>query len=237
MLQVVCRLCRARIDVEPGASDPRCPKCGGRVLPDQLRAATAPKGPTGPTVAVACPSCLRILRSSGPVQACSYCGGEVDRQEGERLAVTLEGLEGRTTQRLLDGTAAAEIVADLGSGGISSERAWHFVDRLLSELPFERHKAWKEGRPVPPPPACDACGVPGGALVAHEAEWGVSPEELQRYRSGWGGFEGDFGDRRHYTRQALYHLCPRCAKTARTPEFAGGYPHRFGFRIEKFRKA
>lgn len=239
MLQLVCRLCRAKFEADPQAVEVRCPRCSGKVSPDQLRSAQAGAPAAMPPQTLACTRCLRILRVSGASPTCPYCGEGIDAAEGERLAAILGGLEGRVRDRLLAGDTASAIVADLTESGIDSERAWTFLDRHLGELPFERHKAWKEGAPVRPPSACDSCGMEafGGGLVAHEAIWNVTKEELQRYRSGWGGFEGDFEKRGNFTRPALYFLCPKCIKSAKSPDFADGYPYRFGFRMERFGKA
>lgn len=239
MLQLVCRLCRAKFEADPGAVEIRCPKCSGKVTQDQIRSAQAGAPAPVPPRTLACTHCLRILRTSGATPSCPYCGERIQAAEGERLAETLAGLENRVRDRLLAGDGAAAIVADLTESGIASDRAWTFVDRHLGDLPFERYKAWKEGRPVKAPAACDSCGLQavGGGLAPHEAVWNVTKEELQRYRSGWGGFEGEFEKRQSFMRNALYYLCPKCVKSARGPEFASGYPFRFGFRMERFAKA
>lgn len=236
MLQLVCRLCRAKFEADPGAAEVRCPKCSGKVTQDQLKSAQAGAPAPMPPRTLACTHCLRLLRVSGASPTCPYCGQGIDEAEGERLADLLGGLETRVRDRLLAGDGAPAIVADLTDSGIASERAWTYLDRHLADLPFERHKSWKESGRVQPPGACDSCGVHGG-LAPHEATWNVTKEELQRYRSGWGGFEGDFEKRGNFTRNALYYLCPKCVKTARSPEFASGYPYRFGFRMERFGKA
>jgi ssDNA-binding Zn-finger/Zn-ribbon topoisomerase 1 len=230
-MQVVCNLCRCRFEVEPGpGQEVRCPRCGGKVRQEQLKGAATGGAP--PLVRLGCPHCLRVIPqiSAG---SCPYCGQAVPEEQARRLGESLAGLDGRIKRRLLEGASASELVGEITALGATSEKAFAFVDRFVEELPFERHAAWKQGARPTPPPVCDSCGV-AAELSPHEAEWTLKPEELKRYSPGWGGFEGAYAEASTYARRALYYLCPRCAKNHRAPEFASGYPARFGYQIARF---
>lgn len=234
---LVCRLCRCRFDVAVGASreEVRCPRCQARIPSDLVERAHEATG-NEETPRVGCPRCLRLLRpSGGSPYTCSYCGTFIHAEEGQRLARLLDGLGARVRRALLEGHPPGEQVRSIVSLGIDEERASAYVDLRVSELPFERHVAWKQGKPVRPAACCDACGR-AAALQPFEVEWNARPEELQRYRTGWGGFEGEFSRATSYIRHALYYLCDPCRRVLRRPEFAGGYPARFGFRVRWSRR-
>ncbi|MEW6281725.1 MAG: hypothetical protein AB1758_24160, partial [Candidatus Eremiobacterota bacterium] len=172
-----------------------------------------------------CPSCLNMLNPSEqfPV-TCRYCGHKVEQEEGERLGKALEGLKGRIQEQLLRGIPASVLVQQVVELGASSEKAFDYVDKIVLDIPFERHKLWRQKREPLMPSTCDSCGV-AGELKPYVGHWVVREEERQRYSAGWGGFHQS---ELTQERPALYFVCKACSKL--TPErFAGGYPARNGF--------
>lgn len=182
-----------------------------------------------------CPNCMRVIRSPKPPPVrCRYCGYQIGPDDGERLGVYLHGLDATMLEQLLDGNAPADLVRAVREQGIVEEKAFGFVDQQVQELPFARHERWKTGLSPSPGPACDSCGV-NAELHPWEAEWGLDPEAMKRYRPDFGGFTGEFGKPEHYAKWALYYLCDRCRKL-NPNKFAGGYPARNGYVRTRFKR-
>jgi len=232
-VQYKCHLCKLRFEREESA-DVRCPRCQAAV-----KAPVAPPAPAaagGATQTYGCTHCLRTFESNNQaLLRCRYCDERVEPEEGRRLLPVVDGLPARIRKELLDGATAPSLVSSLQEKGVPQDRAFAFVDRLVLDLPFDRMKRRTSGEAVHPATECDACGR-RETLTAYEAEWRISPEEMQRYRSGWGGFEGDFSDPRIYNRRALYYLCKACSKE-NPATFAGGYPAKNGFTRTTFKPA
>ncbi|MBI3924419.1 MAG: hypothetical protein HY319_02660 [Armatimonadetes bacterium] len=228
-MEVRCHLCRNRFEVEEGRSEVRCPRCEGLV---RIKPSTVAQE----TLRIGCPSCLRAVRSpKAPPLRCRYCGCQIGPEDGERLGEFLEGLDARVLQELLEGAAPAEIVRRIRDQGIVEDKAFAFVDQQVQELPFERWKRRESGEPAARPAStCDSCGVSGKELKLHEAEWGLDPEAMKRYRDDWGGFTGEFGKLATYTKWALYYLCDPCRRLP-AEKFAGGYPARNGYVRRRFK--
>ena len=183
-----------------------------------------------------CSHCLRLFESSNlAMMRCKYCDERVEPDEAQRLVSVVDGLTGRVQKGLLEGQTAPALVKSLQEQGIPQDRAFAFVDRLVLELPFERVNRREAGEPITPACECDACGRVE-PLTRWEAVWDVSPEEMQRYRKGWGGFEGSFSKPEAYARKALYFLCKTCPKE-KPEKFAGGYPAKNGFVRTRFTRS
>lgn len=221
-MQVTCRLCRFRFDLtDPTATETRCPRCEGKVKLDPAQIQEVSQASQAP---LGCPGCLNLLSPSDtfPV-SCRYCGTKIEKEPGEKLGAALKGLEPRLKQFLLAGGPPGEATAQIQLLGVEEEKAFGYVDKLVLEVPFERHPIWKDGGVVPASPTCDSCGV-AGPLSPFTATWNVREEELKRYRPGWGGFTKD----ELKSRKALYFVCKDCSKLP-PQRFAGGYPARNGF--------
>lgn len=229
-MQIKCHLCACRFETEQDSGEVRCPRCEAKVT-------VAPDRAARETQVLGCPGCLKQLRTAdAPPVRCRYCGTDIDEEAGKKLAGLLEGLEERTRVSLMAGEPPAELVRNLADQGVEQDRAFAFVDRLVLEVPFDRHQLWKKGSAQPSaPPTCDACGI-AGKLNPWEAHWTLNPEEMQRYRPEWGGFTGEFGKLQNYDKWALYYLCESCRK-ARINDFAGGYPARTGYIRKHFKRA
>lgn len=219
-MQVTCRLCRFRFELaDPTVTETRCPRCEGKVKidPAQVQEVSSSQ-PLG------CSGCLNLLGPSDqfPV-TCKYCGAKIEKEEGEKLGQALKGLEPRLKSYLLSGGPAAEATQQIKQLGVDEDKAFAYVDKLVLEIPFERHPLWKSSERVPMSATCDSCGI-AGQLAPYQATWNIREQELNRYRPGWGGFTKD----ELKSRKALYFLCKDCSKLP--PErFAGGYPARNGF--------
>lgn len=219
-MQLTCKLCRFRFDFEDqSATETRCPRCEGKVKIDP---AQTPQ--TASQVPLGCPGCLNLLNPSDtfPV-TCRYCGHKIEKEQGEKLGQALKGLEARLNRFLMAGGAASEASAQIQSLGVNEEQAFAYVDKLVLEIPFQRHPLWKKSERVTMSSSCDSCGV-AGQLAPYQATWNIREEELNRYREGWGGFmQGEL-----QSKKALYFLCKNCSKLP-PQRFAGGYPARNGF--------
>lgn len=235
-MQYRCHLCKLRFERDEPA-DVRCPRCQALVkTPVAAPAPTAPAEGAFTSQTYGCTHCLRTFESSNQaLLRCKYCDERVEPEEGRRLLPVVDGLTARVKKELLEGATGPGLVSSLQEKGVPQDRAFAFVDRLVLELPFDRMKRRTSGESVHPATECDACGR-RDTLTAYDAEWRIAPEEMQRYRAGWGGFEGDFSDPKVYARRALYYLCKACAKEK--PEtFAGGYPAKNGFARTSFKPA
>ncbi len=222
-----CHLCARRFEPEVESGETRCPKCNAKLIVKAARSKS-------PRVALGCPGCLRVLTSaSEKVEPCRYCGIKIDPEIAKPLAKSLEGFEERAVSALLEGEAPGPFIQELEKAGAQKDSAFNFLDRLVSELPFRRHKLYKQLGRVTPPSQCDSCGLQTD-LMPFEALWQLDTENT-RYREDWGGFSGEFANLKNYDKEALYYICKNCQRL-KPEKFAGGYPGSAGYLKKKFKK-
>lgn len=233
MSYVVCHLCRAKTEVEENSSAClRCRRCGAK-----LDSGLIQQDVQTASEHLACHSCLRVFAASllGALSTCPNCGVKLDIPEAQKLAVSLQGAEQLCREKLLQGQSALAIAEILQQRGADRDASWKFADRLVSELPFERHQAWLDRRDFTPSQACDSCGLGDSKLTAYLAVWDLPANELKRYHQGYAGYEGEFAKSKAYRREAIYTLCPNCAKRRNSEQFADGYPHNIGYTLSSFK--